>query len=112
MLPSTEGQTECIGLHAYSHSSLAASLATPHASPLSVAVDDVPLKPTTTAISCYLQHAFTFNICRAIVMTYAHSNLPFLQILPTVAFLLFFRTDSTNSPYCLPILLSMTFFTF
>ena len=30
--------------------------------------------------------------------------LPFLQILPTAAFLFFFRTDSTDSLDCLPIL--------
>jgi len=32
------------------------------------------------------------------------------QILPTVAFLFFFRTDSTDSPDCLPILLSIAVF--
>jgi len=40
----------------------------------------------------------------------ATQNLSFLQILPTAAFLFFFRTDSTNSPDCLPILLSMSVF--
>ena len=39
-------------------------------------------------------------------------NLPFLQILPTVAFLFFFRTGSTDSPDCSPILLSISVFTF
>jgi len=34
-------------------------------------------------------------------------DLPFLQILPTVAFPFYFRTDSTDSPDCLPILLSI-----
>ena len=34
----------------------------------------------------------------------------FLQILSTVAFLFFFRTDSTDSPDCLPILLSISVF--
>ena len=34
----------------------------------------------------------------------------FLQILPTVAFLFFFRTDSRDSPDCLPILLSISVF--
>ena len=33
-----------------------------------------------------------------------------LQILPTVAFLFFFRTDSMDSPDCLPILLSISLF--
>jgi len=37
---------------------------------------------------------------------------PFLQILPTVTFISFFRTDSTDSPDCLPILLSLVFFHF
>jgi len=39
-------------------------------------------------------------------------DVPFLQILPTVAFLLFFRTDSMDHPDCLPILLSISVFTF
>jgi len=34
------------------------------------------------------------------------------QILPTVAFLFFFRTDSTDFPDCLPILWSMSVFYF
>ena len=38
-------------------------------------------------------------------------GFPFLQILPTVAYLFFFRTDSTDSPDCLPILLSISVFT-
>ena len=33
-------------------------------------------------------------------------------MLPTVAFLFFFRTDSTYSPDCLPILLSIRVFYF
>ena len=37
-------------------------------------------------------------------------NLTFLQILPTLAFLFFFRTDSTDSPDCLRILLSISVF--
>ena len=37
---------------------------------------------------------------------------PFLQILPTAAFLFLFKTDSTDSPHSLPILLSMSVFTF
>ena len=36
---------------------------------------------------------------------------PFLQILPTIAYLFFFRTDTTDSPDCLPILLSISIFT-
>ena len=38
-------------------------------------------------------------------------NFPFLQILPTVAYLFFFWTDSMYSPDCLPILLSRSIFT-
>ena len=37
-----------------------------------------------------------------------HTRQCFLQILPTVAFLFFFRTDSTDSPDCLPALLRMS----
>ena len=40
-----------------------------------------------------------------------HSRLktfPFLQILPTAGFFFFFRTDSTDSLDCLPILLSIS----
>jgi len=37
-------------------------------------------------------------------------QLTFLQILPTVAFLFFFRTDYTDSPDCLAILLSISVF--
>ena len=40
------------------------------------------------------------------------SRLPFLQIIPTITFLFFFRTDSTDSPDCLPILLSISVFHF
>ena len=39
-------------------------------------------------------------------------NLPFLQILPAVAFLFFPRTDYTDSPDCLLTLLSLSVFTF
>ena len=39
-------------------------------------------------------------------------HLPFLQILVIVAFLFFSRTDSTDSPDCLPILLSVSVFYF
>ena len=35
-------------------------------------------------------------------------NLPFLQTLPSVAFLFLFRTDSMDSPDCLPILLNIS----
>ena len=37
-------------------------------------------------------------------------NLTFLQILSTLAFLFFFRTDSTDSPDCLQIILSISVF--
>ena len=39
-------------------------------------------------------------------------NLPFLQILPAVAFLFFYRIDSADSPDYLPILLSISVFYF
>ena len=39
-------------------------------------------------------------------------SVPFLQILPIVAFLFFFRTDFTDSSGCLPILLSLSVFKF
>ena len=39
-------------------------------------------------------------------------NPSFLQIIPTVAFLFFSETDSTDSLDCLPILLSMPVFLF
>ena len=39
-------------------------------------------------------------------------NLPFLQTLPTVAFLFFFGTYSADSPDCLPILLTISVFLF
>ena len=39
-------------------------------------------------------------------------SIPSLQILPTVAFLFFFMTDSTDFPDCLLILLSIPVFTF
>jgi len=38
------------------------------------------------------------------------SFIPFLQILPTVAFFFFFRTDSTDFVDCLPIPLSKSIF--
>jgi len=38
----------------------------------------------------------------------SYELLSFLQILPTIAFLFFFRTDSTDSPDCLPTLVSIT----
>ena len=41
-----------------------------------------------------------------------HQNVAFLQILPTIAYIFFFRTDSADSPDCLPILLSISVFTF
>ena len=47
-----------------------------------------------------------------LTLLFQAQNLPFPQILPTVAFLLFFMTDLTDSPDCLPILLSISVFTF
>ena len=42
-----------------------------------------------------------------ITLSFQAYNLPFMQILPIIAFLFFFRTDSTDSLDCLPILLSI-----
>ena len=39
-------------------------------------------------------------------------KLPFLQILPNVAYFFFFWTDATDSTDCLPILLNISFFYF
>ena len=50
-----------------------------------------------------IHHPFT--------LSFQAENLPFLQILPTVAYLFFFRTDSTDSADCLPVLLSISVFT-
>ena len=45
-----------------------------------------------------------------LTLSFEASNLPFLQIFPTVAFLFFFSTDSTNSPDFLPIFRSISVF--
>jgi len=50
------------------------------------------------------------SIPSSITLSFHAYNLPLLHILPTVAFLFFFRTDSTDSPDCLPILLFLPFF--
>jgi len=44
--------------------------------------------------------AIRLSICAA----WLGLKFPFLQILPTVAFLYFFRADSTNFPDCIQIL--------
>ena len=51
----------------------------------------------------------SFNTRQKLV---SFSFLHFLQILPTAAFLFFFRTDSTDSPDCSPILQSISFLLF
>ena len=43
-------------------------------------------------------------------LSFQSGNLPFLQILPAVAFLFFFRTHSTDFPDCLPTLLGISVF--
>jgi len=55
-----------------------------------------PSVPSTLII----HHPFT--------LSFQAQNLPFLQIFPTVAFLFFFRTDSTDFPDCLLILLRLS----
>ena len=47
-------------------------------------------------------------------LSFQARNLPFLQILPTVAFVFFFMTDSADSPVCLPtgLLVSISVFSF
>ena len=45
-------------------------------------------------------------------LSFQAKNIPFLQVLPIVAFLFFFRSDSMDSLNCLLILLSMSVFHF
>ena len=54
----------------------------------------------------------SISISSPLTLSFQALNLPFLQILPTVAFLFFFRTDSTDSPNCLLLLLSISVFYF
>ena len=53
----------------------------------------------------------TLIIHHPITLSFQAYNLPSLQILHTVAFLFFSRTDSTDSPDCLRVLLMLSFFT-
>ena len=52
------------------------------------------------------------SIPSPLTLSFQAYNLPFLQILPTVAFFFFFRIDCTDSPNCLPTLLSICVFYF
>ena len=47
-----------------------------------------------------------------LTLSFQAQNLPFLRILPTAAFLFFFRTDYMDPPDCLLILLSISVFYF
>ena len=70
------------------------------ASPSSLSVtSSVRFHRLTTLI---IHHPFTLSL--------QAQNFPFLQILPTIAYLFFSWTDSTDSPDCLPILLSISVF--
>ena len=68
---------------------------------------------TVVIYSEFHRHSLTLVIHHPLTPSFQALNLPFLQILPTVAFLFFFRTGSTDSPECLPTLLCISiFFTF
>ena len=59
----------------------------------------------------------TFVLIIISILSHPHFFIPglkpfFLQILSTIAFPFFFRTDSRNSPDCLSILLSISVFSF
>ena len=59
----------------------------------------------------------TFILIIISILSHPHFFIPglkpfFLQILSTIAFPFFFRTDSRNSPDCLSILLSISVFSF
>jgi len=45
-----------------------------------------------------------------LTLSFQAENVPFLQILPTTAFLFFFRTDYVDYPDCLLLLLSISVF--
>jgi len=47
-----------------------------------------------------------------LTLSFQAQNLPFLQILPAVAFLFFFRTDYTDSPDCAYSFLNFSVFHF
>ena len=52
------------------------------------------------------------SIPSPLTLSFQAQKLFFMQILPTVAYFFFFRTDSMDFPDCLPILLSMPIFHF
>jgi len=52
---------------------------------------------TVVIYSEFHRHSLTLVIHHPLTPSFQALNLPFLQILPTVAFLFFFRTDSTDS---------------
>ena len=69
----------------------------------------------TQSYEWHFSHRFhrltTLIIHHPVTLSFQASNLSFQQILST-AFLFFLRTDSTVSPDCLTVLLSVSVFTF
>ena len=70
------------------------------------------LRGSTTARSAQPPVRTSPSISHPLTLSFRAYNLPFLQILTTVAFLFDFRADSTDSLDCLPILLSIPVFFF
>ena len=62
------------------------------------------------AAEIYTYYYYRVVFHHSLNLSFQAQNLPFLQILPTVAFLFFCGTDSTDSTDCLPILLSISVF--
>ena len=63
--------------------------------------------------SCNRMYRYMAELaCRLMLQLYARLKLPIVLVHHTVAFLFFFSTDSTDSPDCLPILLSISVFYF
>ena len=63
-----------------------------------------PLRPLRHRLHAYA-HSLAFPLFKTVI-----SAFPFLQILPTIAYHFFSWTDATDSPDCLPILLSISVF--
>ena len=76
------------------------------------ALGTCPVCPLVKMALTQLLVAFILVIIGILFHSRFKAFLPFLQILPTVAVILFFRIDSTDSPDCLPILLSISVFYF
>ena len=65
-----------------------------------------------TSLTGSIARLTTLIIHFPLTLLFQADNLPFLQILPTAAFLFFFRTDYMDSPDCLLLLLSIRFLLF